>query len=182
MGEAIKIYVIDRFKDLLAGLGKFAQAFKLITNGEWSKALESIKQGTGDLFGVESKKRLVENARKTAKMAQIAYHAGKNEIDRKENAKSTKIGGADTSYNILGGISNTKHDNPDLNTSNGSSLTSSINTGVTTKNQNISIGKFVENLHIHLEKGKHSVPDLKKAIEEAFMEINADVEKRLLNA
>lgn len=84
-GNVIKQYVIDRFNELLGGLGKLGEALKYLFNGEWGKAATAAKDGLKMLSGAESSRKALTGAADTVRGISDNY-------DRHyaaENAKGT---------------------------------------------------------------------------------------------
>ena len=54
LGEIIKTFVIDRFKELLGGLGDLGQALLKLFSGDFSGAWDTAKSGVRKLSGVDS--------------------------------------------------------------------------------------------------------------------------------
>jgi len=54
LGEIIKTFVIDRFKELLGGLGDLGQALLKLFSGDFSGAWDTAKAGVRKLSGVDS--------------------------------------------------------------------------------------------------------------------------------
>jgi tape measure domain-containing protein len=73
-GNAIKDYVITRIKELLSGISGVAKAIWAFMKGDYKKAFEYGKKAAGDLFGVNSKKKLLSDGITAAKSFNKGYN------------------------------------------------------------------------------------------------------------
>lgn len=93
--SAIKNYVIDRFKELLSGITGIGRAIMLFFKGDFEGAWNAGKKAAGDLIGLESKKNLINNLKKTGTDAGLAYSKGLKEaadnniVKKKDKAVAT---------------------------------------------------------------------------------------------
>lgn len=92
-GNVIKQYVIDRFNELLGGLGKLGEALKFLFTGEWEKAATAAKAGFSMLSGVESTRKALSGTSDTVKVISENYARRITE----ERAKDTASKGSATS-------------------------------------------------------------------------------------
>ena len=60
-GNIIKTYLIDRFNELLGGIGKIGEALKHLFKGEWQQAATAAKQGFQALSGVNSNRNFISD-------------------------------------------------------------------------------------------------------------------------
>lgn len=60
-GNIIKTYLIDRFNELLGGIGKIGEALKYLFKGEWQQAATAAKQGFQALSGVNSNRNFISD-------------------------------------------------------------------------------------------------------------------------
>lgn len=74
--NAIKEYVINRFKDMLSGITGIGKTLMLFFKGDWSGAFEAGKKAVGDLVGIDSKKKLINDLKETGVNAGKAYRSG----------------------------------------------------------------------------------------------------------
>lgn len=74
-GVMIKNYVINRFKELLSGIVGIGQALMHFFKGDFGKAWEVGKKAAGDLLGVGSAAKLIEDGKKVAGKVGEAYNA-----------------------------------------------------------------------------------------------------------
>jgi hypothetical protein len=79
---AIKDYVINRFKDMLSGITGIGKTLMLFFKGDWSGAFDAGKKAVGDLMGIDSKKKLIDDLKKTGQDAGAAYGKGMKEADK----------------------------------------------------------------------------------------------------
>lgn len=92
-GNIIKEYVVNRIKEMIAGLGKIAGALLKLFKGDFSGAFSDFKAGVGNLMGKES-------ATKAFKSSQEVVHNIKGEWQKnlkKEEAKDAKKSKEDSS-------------------------------------------------------------------------------------
>lgn len=92
-GNIIKEYVVNRIKEMIAGLGKIAGALVKLFKGDFSGAFSDFKSGVGNLMGKES-------ATKAFKASQEVVHNIKGNWQKnlkKEEAKDAKKSKEDSS-------------------------------------------------------------------------------------
>lgn len=87
-GNVIKQYVIDRFNELLGGLGKLGEALKLLFSGEWDKAAAAAKEGLKKLGGAESAGKALSGAAATVKGMSGSYNRHRTEESAKDTVKA----------------------------------------------------------------------------------------------
>ena len=75
-GTAIKNYVINRIQDLLSGITGMGSALKAFFSGDFKGAFEIGKKAVGDLMGVDSKKKFIDDGIKAAKSFSKGYNDG----------------------------------------------------------------------------------------------------------
>lgn len=88
-GNVIKQYVIDRFNELLGGLGKLGEALKHLFNGEWEKAATAAKDGFKMLSGAESSRKALTGAADTVSGISGNYDRHYAAESAKDAAKAT---------------------------------------------------------------------------------------------
>lgn len=90
-GTAMKELVVDRFKEMLAGLSSLGEAFLHFFKGDWQKAWDAGKKGVQGLtgYGGDAIKNFQANARITGKKAAEAFGKGMDEAAA--NKKSGSI-------------------------------------------------------------------------------------------
>lgn len=92
-GNIIKEYVVNRIKEMIAGLGKIAGALVKLFKGDFSGAFSDFKSGVGNLMGKDS-------ATKAFKASQEVVHNIKGNWQKnlkKEEAKDAKKSKEDSS-------------------------------------------------------------------------------------
>lgn len=92
-GNIIKEYVVNRIKEMIAGLGKIAGALLKLFKGDFSGAFSDFKDGVGNLMGKDS-------ATKAFKASQEVVHNIKGNWQKnlkKEEAKDAKKSKEDSS-------------------------------------------------------------------------------------
>lgn len=92
-GNIIKEYIVDRIKEMIAGLGKIAGALVKLFKGDFSGAFSDFKAGVGNLMGKDS-------ATKAFKASKEVVHNIKGEWQKnlkKEEAKDAKKSKEDSS-------------------------------------------------------------------------------------
>ena len=92
-GNIIKEYVVNRIKEMIAGLGKIASALLKLFKGDFSGAFSDFKSGVGNLMGKDS-------ATKAFKASKEVVHNIKGEWQKnlkKEEAKDAKKSKEDSS-------------------------------------------------------------------------------------
>ncbi len=75
-GTAIKNYVINRIQELLSGITGMGSALKAFFSGDFKGAFEIGKKAVGDLMGVDSKKKFIDDGIKAAKSFSKGYNDG----------------------------------------------------------------------------------------------------------
>ena len=90
-GTAIKNYVINRIQDLLSGITGMGSALKAFFSGDFKGAFEIGKKAVGDLMGVDSKKKFIDDGIKAAKSFSKGYNDGVN-MKAKEAGVDIKTG------------------------------------------------------------------------------------------
>ena len=92
-GNIIKEYIVNRIKEMIAGLGKIAGALLKLFKGDFSGAFSDFKSGVGNLMGKDS-------ATKAFKASKEVVHNIKGEWQKnlkKEEAKDAKKSKEDSS-------------------------------------------------------------------------------------
>ena len=75
-GTAIKDYVINRFHELLSGISGIGKALMQFFKGDFKDAWETGQKVAGDLLGVNSKKKLLNDGLAAAKTFSTGYNKG----------------------------------------------------------------------------------------------------------
>lgn len=77
-GTAIKTYVTSRIQELLSGVTGIGSALMAFFKGDFKGAFEIGKKAVGDLMGVDSGKKLIQDGMKAAKSFSKGYNDGVN--------------------------------------------------------------------------------------------------------
>lgn len=156
----IKDYVIDRLKGMLSGLTGIGQALWKFINGDWKGAWEVGKQAVKDLVGVDAFKNAASNFKSIGKNAATAYNKGVQEVESQKKKKGVNP----TTYgNTTGGESTTTIDS-------GKSKSDSVNNGGQRSIQ-ISIGKQIEKMEIHVMSAQEGAAEIETAVREAIRRV-----------
>ena len=89
-GNIIKEYVIDRFKTLLSGIGKLADAFAKLFNGDFKGAWSSAVGGVKDITGISSAEKALQSTKKLAGGFAAEYDKNYRIESQKQQQKDTK--------------------------------------------------------------------------------------------
>ena len=89
-GNAIKEYVVDRIKQMLAGITGIGGALMSFFKGDWKKAWETGKEAVANLtgIGVGNGSKFINNMKDAGKNAGIAYNKGVAEAEANKKKKS----------------------------------------------------------------------------------------------
>lgn len=90
-GNAIKEFVVDRIKQMIAGITGIGASLMAFFRGDWKKAWELGKEATKNLtgIGVGNGSKFMGNMKKTGVLAQTAYLQGISEAN--ENKRKSSI-------------------------------------------------------------------------------------------
>ena len=89
-GNIIKDYVIDRFKTLLSGIGKLADAFAKLFNGDFKGAWSSAVGGVKDITGISSAEKALQSTKQLAGGVAAEYDKNYRIESQKQQQKDTK--------------------------------------------------------------------------------------------
>lgn len=92
-GGIIKDYIIDRFHDMLSGLGKLGDALKKLFSGDFEGAAKSAKEGFKELSGANATIKAVNKAKDVIFGASSAYQGHYAAESAKDKASTAKGGG-----------------------------------------------------------------------------------------
>lgn len=95
-GGILKDYIIDRFHDMLSGLGKLGEALKKLFSGDFEGAAKSAKDGFKELSGANAAMNAVNKTKTVLSGASAAYQGHYAEETAKDRAASTKEHGIST--------------------------------------------------------------------------------------
>lgn len=93
-GGILKDYIIDRFHDMLSGLGKLGDALKKLFSGDFEGAAKSAKEGFKELSGADAAMNAVNKTKNVLSSASAAYqghYADETAKDRAASAKGQSI-------------------------------------------------------------------------------------------
>lgn len=92
-GNAIKTLVVDRIKQMIAGITGIGSTLMHFFKGDWKKAWETGKKAVQNLtgIGVGNGKKLMANMKATGKNAAAAYNKGVKEAEANKAKKSGGI-------------------------------------------------------------------------------------------
>jgi tape measure domain-containing protein len=182
-GNAIKIFVVDRIKQMLQGITGIGGALMSFFKGDWKKAWEqgtaAVKNLTG--LGVGNGKKLIDNMKSTGLNAGKAYANGlkqakdnnkkeDNIFDVTSKKGTSSIKGTATANSnanaVVGGNTNTKKQ----------TLSGSVSGGTASKNITFNIGSLVKELKIQPQTLKEGFIDVEKQVKDIFIRLMRDVE------
>lgn len=90
-GTVIKEYVINRFKELLAGITGIGGALLKFFKGDWQGAWDAGKTAVSNLLGVDSKTKAIAGLKTVGKNAALAYADGVASVDAKLRTKTNNL-------------------------------------------------------------------------------------------
>lgn len=91
-GNIIKTYLIDRFNEMLGGIGKIGEALKYLFKGEWQQAATAAKQGFQALSGVNSNRNFISDTANLMRGVRGTYdRIYAQEIGSKSTSKKSAI-------------------------------------------------------------------------------------------
>lgn len=99
-GNIIKTYLIDRFNELLGGIGKIGEALKYLFKGEWQQAATAAKQGFQALSGVNSNRNFISDTANLMRGVRGAYdriyaqESGSNSTSKKSAISTPGLKGS----------------------------------------------------------------------------------------
>ncbi len=176
-GNIIKEYVVNRIKEMIAGLGKIAGALVKLFKGDFSGAFSDFKSGVGNLMGKDS-------ATKAFKASKEVVHNIKGEWQKnlkKEEAKDAKKskedssiktpsqkGSVRTEWTAIGEGSDSKGGHGKGHHGKGKKTGEALATGGSRPtNITISIGKLIETMKVMMME-KADTAELEKLVLQAL--------------
>lgn len=182
---AIKNYALTRIGELLRGITGIGKALWQFVKGDWSKALETGKQATKDLFGVGTKGKFIADMKDTGKKAGEAYRRGVIEVsnEKKTGKAFSKLSNKDKAFQTKGffSLGNGVGETGAIPTgatsvlSGSNAVTSGIDsiTGGGKKQTNITIQiqSLVEELKIISQNVTEGADELEDKVKEIFLRI-----------
>jgi tape measure domain-containing protein len=172
-GDAIKNFVINRISELLTGITGIGAALKAFFSGEFAQAFDIGKKAVGDLLGIDSGKKLIEDGKKAAGEFSKGYNDGVN-MKAKEVGVTTVAASATpdflkkTKSSVFDGLSNEggkdgkgkkKGEKADGIVSGGSKLT----------NITINIAKLQDDTKIFVDKTEMGIESLGEKVQEMLL-------------
>jgi len=182
---AIKDYVVNRFKEMLSGITGIGKAIMLFFQGDWKGAFEAGKKATGELMGIESGKKLINNLGAVGKKSGEAYNKGLKEAaenNLKDKTAKQVAPQVDANSKFFDQYAkNTKTDGTIIPGADDKKKKSVSGSGGDSKHVTFNIQSFVKEMTIQTN-ALGSVPaDIKREMEKIFNEIIADLEVRVNN-
>ncbi|AUS06482.1 tape measure protein [Pseudotamlana carrageenivorans] len=174
-GKAIKDYVITRMHELISGLSGMGKALMQFFKGDFKAAWETGKKAAGDLMGVNSKKKLLEDGLNAAKSFSTGYNNGlklgspKDEASvLGENAKAQAFKKQEPSSIFSSLLDAEKEKNKNKKKSNykGDSIVSG---GSKMTHINITIGKLQDKTEIHVAQVEKGLDKLGEKVQEILL-------------
>ena len=184
-GMALHLAIITRFKQLLSGLSGIAKSVKQLFQGEWKKAFKTAKEARNDLFSSKAGNAFIDNMKRVGNKAGEKYRQGVEEAaaNKKKGgfleglAKGVAPTHAQAKFLGNGGglATNTTGGTPKGTGGAGSSLPSS---GTTQKHTTFNIQSLVQELTIQTTNLTGDPVDVKRQLEQLFLELLGDIELR----
>lgn len=172
-GSAIKDYVVDRFKELLAGITGIGSALLKFFKGDWKGAWEEGKKATQNLFGLNSKVKLVNDLKNAGKEAGKAYQNGVSEAQANKKKESKASVTANEKFGLDAVSTTTAANNTKTATPQVSGLTASG--GRTEKHTTFNIQSFIKEMKIITTGTDQDIERIKKMLLDTFDEAAADL-------
>lgn len=181
-GNAIKIFVVDRLKQMLSGLTGIGKAlYQFFVKGDWQKAWEAGKEGMKNLtgIGVGNGKKFIDNMKTTGINAGKAYADG---VSIAEANASKKFSLFDTSTKKASvparkTTSDSTVTGGNLN-KNKAKTTASVGggSGGGSKRITFKIESLIKNISIQPQTMKEGAHDIKRMLQEVLIDLIRDVE------
>lgn len=180
---AIKDYVINRFKEMLSGITGIGKAIMLFFQGDWKGAFEAGKKATGELLGVDSGKKLINDLGEVGKKSGQAYNKGLKEAAQ-NNLKNKTPQQLETKTDANSKFfdqyaKNTKTDGTIIPGADDKKKRSVSGSGSDSKHVTFNIQSFVKEMTIQTNALGSAPADIKREMEKIFNEIIADLEVRV---
>jgi tape measure domain-containing protein len=180
---AIKDYVINRFKEILTGITGIGKAILLFFEGDFQGAWEAGKKATGDLMGIGSKSKLIDDLKGVGKKSGEAYNKGlaeaaQNNLKDKTAKKEKGVPGDANSKFFDQYAKNTKTDGTII-PGEDKKKKSVSGGGGDSKHVTFNIHSFVDKMTIATNNLGGSPADIKREMQKIFNEIVSDLEVRV---
>lgn len=181
-GMAIKTAVIDRFKEMLAGMAGIAKAVKFLFQGEISKAFDAASNARDKLFSAKTGQDFVKNMKGVGKDAADALYDGVHQARNNKlkpslfNMQGLVPNSANTKLLGGGGLGTTG--NGKVSGASGTTASVAGSGGTTNKHTVFNIKSMVENLTVQTTTISGGANDVKRQLEKIFLELMGDLELR----
>jgi phage-related minor tail protein len=170
LGTMIKNYVVNRFAELITGIGSAGKAIWAFVKGDWSGAMAEAKKAGTNLMGVNSKEQALKDGKAaigsfnkgwTAGMKEVATPK-KKPVKEAQKAFSPLMPGLDLGGDGDGG--GDKKDKKDKKKSDGIISGGSKQTTI-----NITIGKLNEKIEIYTTNLKEGAGEIEQKVNEILL-------------
>lgn len=180
-GTMIKNYVINRFQELLSGITGIGQALLAFFSGDFKKAWEIGKKATGDLMGVNSKNKFIEDGVNAVKGFNTGFNKGLKmntpEITTKSKiAKNNPTSQVKIQQQTLLGESNSPGVNARMIKTSKPAKTNNINPsdsivsgGSKATNIIINIQKLQDDTKIYVDSSEKGISNLGEKVQEMLL-------------
>lgn len=163
-GSAIKTYIVDRFWEMIEGIGSIGKALISLVKGDFEDAWEAAKEGAIKLSGIQSKTQLWRNT--SGIVEQIPTSFGRNLV-LQEHAQKQKEEGI-TVPEAMGGAMSTDGGGKTGSSDSSKNKANQITTGGTRNTQiTINISKFFDYLNVTM-MDKTDTTELQRVILETM--------------
>lgn len=176
LGEMIKNIVINRFKELLSGIGGIGNALLALVNGDFSKAFDYAKGAMRDLTGAGTAKQAFEDGKKAFQNFSAGYEKGVAmkgtgsslrqiiEIGKPKQEKTTMFD------DLLGDTGDKKSAEKGAKNNKAKSTSENIISGGRKQtNINITINKLQDKVEIHVSNTQKGIDRLGEKIQEELL-------------
>lgn len=175
-GLMIKDYIINRLKELLTGITGIGQALMYLFEGEFSKAWDAGKKAAGDLLGIGSASKLIEDGKKIAGEAGAAYNAtfnkkivpqvAKTGAKTKEKTAAVTAAPSSKQFDILGKGEKNKSGKTGAEKSISKSSDGIIGGGPNATNITLNVAKMQDQIVINTVNAGEGASKIRQIIEE----------------
>lgn len=162
-GEIIKTFVIDRFKEILGGLGNLGDAILKLFSGDWKGAKDSALSGFRKLSGADSS---IAAAKKVKELYTSSWEKNYAEQSAKDNKKPEDTPDGITTPGLVGSpAALTFGSGPENSNGKGGKRTAeAITTGGTRNTSiNMNISKFFDSINVYMND-KTDTAELERVI------------------
>jgi tape measure domain-containing protein len=173
LGETIKTYVIERFKELISGITGLGSALLAFIKGDFSKAMELGKKASQDLMGKDTAKKAFENGKLAFAEFGKGYNKGVAMVGDTEIVPTVKepkmpvfAKPQTTVFDSLLDPDKDKDKDKNKDKSKGDSIVSG---GNKMTNITVHIGKLQDKVEIHVSNAKEGVRQLGDKVQEELL-------------